>query len=80
MLSVQLCRFSGVVRCVMHVTMGGVRMMGRRLVITCFVMLCRFAMMARRVLMMLGPPCDDALPLVWTYTAPLFHSGMLLGD
>ena len=54
MFGVQLCRFGGVVRCMMQVTLGSVCMMCRRLVIACLVMLCCFAMVVRRVFMMLG--------------------------
>lgn len=54
MFGMQLCRFGGVVRCVMQMTLGGVCVMRRRLVIACFVMIGRFAMVARRVLVMLG--------------------------
>jgi hypothetical protein len=54
MFGVQLCCFGGVVRRVMQVTLGGVCMVCRRLMIACFVMLRRFAMVARRVFMMLG--------------------------
>src|SRR5580704_7347910 len=54
MLGVELRRFSGVVRRVMQMTMGRVCMMGCRLVIASFVMLSCFAMVARRVLMVLS--------------------------
>ncbi len=54
MFDVQFCRFGGVVRCVMCVTLGTVCMMGRRLVIASFVMHGCFAMMARSVFVMLS--------------------------
>jgi hypothetical protein len=54
MFDVQFCRFGGVVSCVMRVTVGGVCMMRRRLVVSFFVMLGCFAMMARRVVVMFG--------------------------
>ena len=54
MLGMELCRFGGVMRRVMQVTMGGMRMMSRRLVIAGFMMLSCFAMVAGRVFMMLS--------------------------
>jgi hypothetical protein len=54
MFGMQLCSFGGVVRRVMQVTLRGVRMMRRRLVIARFVMIGCFAMVSRRVLVMLG--------------------------
>jgi hypothetical protein len=54
MFGVQLCCFGGVVRRVMQVTLGRVCMMCSRLVIAGVVMLGCFAMVARRVFMMLG--------------------------
>jgi len=49
MLDVMLGRFGSVMRRVMKMTLRGVRMVRRRLVITFFVVSCRFAVMARRV-------------------------------
>lgn len=54
MLSVQLCRLSGVVRSVMQVSLGGMRVMSRLFVVSRFVMFRGFAMMPGRVVVMLG--------------------------
>jgi hypothetical protein len=49
MLDVMLRRFGSVMRRVVKMTLRGVRMVRRRLVIALFVVSCRFAVMARRV-------------------------------
>jgi hypothetical protein len=49
MLDVMLRRFGSVMRRVMKMTLRGVRMVRRRLVIALFVVSCRLAVMARRV-------------------------------
>ena len=51
--NVQLCRFSGMMRCVMRVPLRRVRMMSGYRVVAFFVMLGGFAMVNRRVLVVL---------------------------
>jgi len=74
MFGVQLCCFGGVVRRVMQVTLGGVCVMCRRLVIACFVMLRCLAMVARCVFMML---CRFMVMLcrLFGHMPLLFHLG-----
>jgi hypothetical protein len=54
MLGVRLGGFRGMVRGVMKMPLGGVRVVRGRLVVSGFVVLCGFFMVTRRVLVVLG--------------------------
>jgi len=54
MLDVQLRRFRRMVRGVMKMALGGVRVVSCRLMIACFVVRCRLAVMTRCVFMVFG--------------------------
>ena len=51
---VRFGRFCGMMSCVVEMALSGMGVVGCRFVVTCLVMLCGVAVVARRVVMVLG--------------------------